>query len=775
MLQRTTTFVTAAVTGLLGIGAGHAEDYEISLSAAGLDLEGVELVALDGAGLVLQTYPVSGAGSPRITAPSASVVSCRSQAIWCPRVPLVSTSDNPTSSSHANRSVVRSIALPAYRRSRFSLPLRLPPGDAIAGERFLVEGWLGDPPDTLQFVEPATWDGRRLVWDGPVGRTSFRVTASGWAPTYLPAVDAVSGANELEPRSLARGASLSVTVYESATGFPVAGVRATAWLAEPAELAGLPATVRQVARAVSDDYGFVQMAGLPPATYTLRFDSEGRPFSMVDSVRLLADAETRLTDVMLREFAEVLVYVAPALHDGDPWEVVLNGLDGQAPERTAFADTTGATTFQGLTTGWYMLDVRDPDGGVLYSEQHEITASGVLSVDLDLITLLGRVRVDGEGTQAEVELSRGAGDRLSFTTDKDGRFSGRIPRPTKDIVQAVVETADGLRRGFVKQPRVRNAVLRLSLDLGGQTVRGLVLDASTFEPLAGIPVYAESLAASATVDGDQEYTFSPFVESQDDGSFAFDGLEEGSYLVGAEPDGFTEAEAIADAWPLKDNIPGDSRHIRLYLEPAEPLELLVRAGTLPLAEAQVLVTARGRSGVPGQGFGRTDPAGRAMLAAPRGGVGPASVVVTAPGLLWSGCVDLPPSGDRTLQLDLPQGPTGTLALRNIGERERGASGATAIVTPHGGILTFAEVTSSSLDQLLSGPVPDVVEVGGLPSGRYATAVLPVSWSYVDACSGQPSLSGPWQVLVPGGRVELDFDFGVEAGGSLATFPPESDQ
>ena len=684
----------------------------------------------------------------------------------------MSTRDNLTSSSHADRSVVRSIALPAYRRSRFSLPLRLPPGDAIADERFLVEGWFGNPPDTLQFVEPASWDGRHLVWDGPVGRTSFRVTASGWAPSYLPAVDAVSGVNELEPTSLARGASLSVTAYESASGFPVAGVRATAWLVEPAELAGEPATIRQVARAVSDDYGFVQMAGLPPATYVLRIDSEGRPPTMVDSVRLLADAETRLTDIILREFAEVLVYVTPALDDGSPWKVVLRGLDGQAPKRTAFGDTTGATTFQGLTTGWYMLDVRNHDGGVLYSEQHEVTASGVLSVDLDLITLLGRVRVDGEGTQAEVELSRGAGDRLSFTTDEDGRFSGRISRPTKDIVQAVVETTDGLRRGFVKQPKVRNEVLRLSLDLGGQTVRGLVLNASTLEPLAGIPVYAESLAESAAVDGDQEYTFSPFAESQDDGSFAFDGLEEGSYLVGAEPDGFTEAEAIAEAWPLKDNVPGDSRHIRLSLEPAEPLELLVRAGTLPLAEAQVLVTARGSSGVPGQGFGRTDPAGRAMLAAPRGGVGPASVVVTAPGLLWSGCVDLPPSGDRTLRLDLPQGPTGTLALRNIGERERGPNGATVIVTPHGGILTFAEVTSSNVDQLLSGPLPDIVEVGGLPSGRYATAVLPVPWSYLDGCSGQPALTGPWQVLVPGGRVELEFDFGVETGGSLAVFPPE---
>ena len=764
---------TVAVAGLLVIGAVHAEEFQIALSGKGLDLEGVELVALDDSGSALWTYAVSEGGALRIAAPGASVVSCRSHAIWCPRVPLPPTAGEATPSTRdAGPSAVRSIALPAFRRSRFSLPLQLPPGDAIAEERFLVEGWLGAPPDTLQFVEPAIWDGRHLVWNGPTGRTTFRVTATGWAPTYLPAVEAVPGVNQLEPWSLVRGASLSVSLYELASGFPVAGARATAFLVAPPESDRVTATVREVARAVSDDYGFVQMAGLPPAVYTLRIDSEGRPRTRVDGIRLATDAETRLTDITLREFAEVLVYVAPAMSDRGPWEITLDSLNDQAPNRTAVGDAAGAATFRDVATGWYMLDVRAPDGGVLYSEQREITASGMLAVDLNLVTLLGRVRVDGEGAEADVELSRGAGDLLSFATDEQGRFSGRVPRPTKDVVQAVVETTDGLRRGFVKRPRIRNDVLRLSLDLGGQTLRGFVLDASTFEPLAGVPVYAESLATSAAFDDEQEYSFSPFTESQNDGSFAFDGLEEGSYVVGAEPDGFAEAEVIATAWPLKDNVPGDTRHIRLHLEPAEPLELLVTVGTLPLADARVSVTARGRSGATGDGFGRTDPAGRAMLAVPRGGAGPASVVVTAPGLLWSGCVSLPPSGDPILRLDLPQAITGTLALRTTSQRESDRTGETVIVTPDGGILTFAEVITDSLNQLVSGPVPDVLEVGGVPSGRYAIAEMPPSWSYVDACSGQLAIAGSWQVLAPGGRVEFEFDLGVEAGGTLAAFPPE---
>lgn len=774
MLQRATKAVAvAAVASLLGTGAVHAEEFQIALSAKGIDLEGVELVALDELGSVLWTYPASEGTPPRVAAPGASVVSCRSQAVWCPQIPLTAAEDDATpSTTHAEPPAVRSVALPAFRLARFSLPLRLPPGDAIADERFLVEGWLGEQPNTLQFVEPATWDGRHLVWNGPVGRTTFRVAATGWAPTYLPAVEAVSGINPLKLWPLVRGASLSVSLYELASGLPVAGARATAFLVAPPESDGVPATVREVARAVSDDYGFVQMAGLPPAVYTLRIDSEGRPHTRVDGIRLAADAETRLTDVTLREFAEVLVAVAPAMSDRGPWDIVLDSLNDQAPNRTMVADPTGAATFRNLATGWYMLDVRAPNGGVLYSEQREITASGMLSVDLDLVTLLGRVRVDGEGTEAEVELSRGAGDLLSFAADEHGRFSGRVPRPTKDFVQAVVETTDGLRRGFVKRPRIRNDVLRLSLDLGGQTLRGFVVDASTLEPLAGVPVYAESLAASAALDDEQEYSFSPFTESQNDGSFAFDGLNEGSYLVGAEPDGFTEAEVIATAWPLKDNVPGDTRHVRLHLEPAEPLELLVTAGVLPLADARVSVTARGRSGATGEGFGRTDSRGRAMLAVPRGGVGPASVVVTAPGLLWSGCVSLPPSGDPTLRLDLPQAGTGTLALRTSSQRVSDQTGETVIVTPDGGILTFAEVITDSLNQLLSGPVPDVLEVGGVPSGRYAVAEMPPSWSYVDACSGQLAITGPWQVLAPGGRVELEFDLGVEAGGALAAFPPE---
>ncbi len=116
-------------------------------------------------------------------------------------------------------------------------------------------------------------------------------------------------------------------------------------------------------------------------------------------------------------------------------------------------------------------------------------------------------------------------------------------------------------------------------------------------------------------------------------------------------------------------------------------------------------------------------------------------------------------------------------MRNTSDHESVPSGETVIVTPHGGILTFGEVMDwlglvGTPGDFLSGPLPEVVEVGAAPAGRYAVAEAPASWSYVDACYGGLATDGAWQVLVPGSRLELDFDFGWETGTSLAHFPSE---
>lgn len=765
-------------------GALPAEEVVVSVAAAQLAPEAAStltLVSVDGDGGVVRELGAPGETSVRAAVQGLEYVSCRSRLIWCPRVRV---SASTASVVEGEAPPTRVVNLAAYPLSDLALPLVLPSGESLGGGTPVVEGWLelasGNATGTLHFLEPAVLDGDFLRWHGPAGRTDYRIAAEGWAPGYLFDRDVGAGVTRLEPLQLVRGSSVALHAVEQSSSLPVAGAAVKAEPYPPPVEVG---TGPVVARAVTNEDGFAQLVGLDGEYYSLIVESEGRPPTRIDGVRLAPDAEMRLADVVLSEFAEVQVFISPPAATTGTWRVALLRLDQAAPRLVAEADSSGLATLHGLPTGSYFLEIQTPDGDVFHSETRRVAGNEAVAIDLDFVEVRGQVRLAGNGVQARVALSRGAGDRVPFVTNEDGEFGGRMPRPTGDVVAAAVETADGLRRMFKVRARVDNDVLSLRFDLGDRTVRGVVLDGSTLQPLPGASVTIESAdEAGGNDDDDLEAFVSLPVVSDEEGRFAFDGLEEGRYRLWAWLDGFTEGKAEVPSSPFEDWVEDDVRTVRLRLEPGDPLDLLLaRAGT-PLPAAMVEVVARSRSGAVGAAFGATDSSGRARVVVPRGGLGPASVVVEAPPhLLWSGCVSLPSPGESVLRLDLMDGPVGTVVLRNVVGDRAGDDAEPLLVTPHGGVLSLSDLISwSSLAggagaDLATGSAIDRIELPGLSAGHYRvveSATLDFG-IYVNACEGAWSASaGEGSVLVPGGQVEFEVDLGFGSDEPVLSLPAD---
>lgn len=841
--------------------AEEAEEIVISVVTGRLAPEAaaaLRVVSVDGDGGVVRELSAPGATSVRVAVEGLEYVSCRSRLIWCPRVGVGASAASVVNGQGggtrrhktpgtAKAPPVRVVHLTAYPLVDLALPLVLPSGESLASGTPTVEGWLETASGTFHFLEPGALDGNLLRWRGPAGRTDYRIAVEGWAPRYLFDRDVEAGAKELEPLRLVRGSSVSLHAVEESSGLPVAGA---AVRAEPYPPLAEDGNGPVAARAVTSENGFAQIVGLDGEYYSLIVESEGRPPTRIDGVRLQPDAETRLAEVLLSEFAEVQVFISPQtagilgcreqseagpaaqvageaaqslgsgqspgsgvgagaedgacersggsgtspgvrfedVASGGRWRIALQRLDQAAEPLIAEADSNGAATLHGLPTGSYLLDLLTPDGDVLHSQQMQVTGDQAAAIDLDFVTVRGQVRLDGNGVQARVALSRGAGDRLPFVTNEDGEFGGHMPRPTGDVVAAAVDTAGGLRRMFMVNARVHDEVLSLRFDLGDRTVRGVVLDGSTLEPLPGAAVSIERADEEDRNDKDDLEAFVSFpLESDQEGRFAFDGLDEGRYRLEAWLDGFTDGKAEVSSSPFEDWVADDVRTVRLLLQPGDPLDLLLTRTGSPLPAATVEVVAQSRSGGVGAGFGETDRSGRTRILVPRGGVGPAAVVVKAPPhLLWSGCVSLGSPDEPLVRLDLMDEPVGTVVLRNTAGDTAGNTAGDfsepVLVTPHGGVLSLNDLIDwSSLAggagaDLAFGRAIDRIELPGLSAGRYRilqSAAFDYG-TYVNACAGALDASASaGSVLVPGGRVEFEVDLGFGADDEPAlSFPAD---
>ena len=718
-----------------------AEEIRVEIVASGglPSTAGVGVVVFDGDSQ--RNYPDS-----RVVELSADdYVTCVGADVWCPSI----KPDDDRSS----------VVLLAFPRASFVATLELPVGESWSGESMLVEGWLHDaerPGGFIRFVEHVEVRRSDLqleaTWNGPRGVLDLRVVADGWMPRYFFDLAVERESMKVGVVPLRRGASVSAFAVDMETGVPVPGVMAS--VRQPGLEHEDSRAKRLRVQAETNDRGFVQLRGIAPGVYDLLLESANRPTTLVRDVELMENQETLLPRVELSGFARFTVNVHPTTDGGRPWRIELT--QAQEPWRRVTAATdNGTAAWTALTQGSYYMSVLGAPGDTVLAEERWIAGDEDLFLTLDLVRVQGRVVMGDEGIRANVDLTTGAGDQRSFATDDEGRFSGRLGRPAKDLIAALVETDSGIRRVLRVKPRFRGGIYEMTLELGTHQVGGQVLEASTWEPIPGASIDLESATA-----GDD---FIPQLGTSDaDGSFALRGLDDGTYEVYAYKEGYTQSEPVqVSSSDLADS--SGMGDVTIFLQAGtETNVLVVSENGDPRRNAFVSVVTLASGGV-GVGSTRTGLDGRGRLVVAHS-VAPASVIVQAPGgVLWSGCATLPDDGAE-LVLRVPSGAGGTLVLVPANGSDEVPEGSEqSLLALGGGLVTIQDLFNWKSEQDLSFPEGDVLTVPRVASGHYGiveTSSLGLA-AYPAACQGAIRPVGSWNLLPAGSRLELPLRFGME--------------
>ncbi len=673
------------------------------------------------------------------------LVTCIGDGVWCPRV------EPPEGRTE--------ILLPAHRRASFRATLELPVGERWADERLQVEIWLprvGRPDAPLRFVEEAVIEdsnsGLKATWVGPAVVQDLRIAPEGWAPRYRFDVDAESGDLSVGVLRLSRGASLSAFAVDLETGAPVASVSASVRLPDVETYE--PRAERLRVRGMTNERGFVQLGKVPPGVYDFVLEAPDRPPAYVRDVEMVEATETWLGEVELANFVRLAVHLDPPTDDGVPWRVELAQTHDPWDETAATADETGVAVWQSTAQGLYRMDVVGAHGDGVFSEERWVGGNDDVFLLLDLVRVSGRVLMDREGVRADVDLTVGAGDRVSFETDTEGRFAGRLPKPAEGKVAALVETETGISRVFQVEPVLRGGVYQVTLELGTHEISGRVLESGSREPIDGasvelsFPADADFLAAPETTDAD--------------GRFAFRGLDEGSYSAYGYMYGYTQSRPVQVIAAEMSDRDGDD--VTIILQAGEPVDVFVTsANGEPQRNAHLSIITLTPEGV-GVGETTTDLAGRGRVVVPRS-VTPVSVILRPPtATLWSGCTVLPDEGTE-LRLRIPAGAGGTLSLRPSGTESEAGTFDEALISLDGGLITLQDMLNWTAElglphQELPAPEGGAFTVPRLASGHYGvaqTGSLGLA-AYPAACQGAVQPVGSWEFLPVGGQLELPFRF-----------------
>ncbi|MCY3931361.1 MAG: carboxypeptidase regulatory-like domain-containing protein [Acidobacteria bacterium] len=723
---------------------GEERHVEIVAGGGLASTAGVRVVVFDG-----ENQPRPFDTSP-VELDAEDYLTCMGADVWCPSIkPKVGQSP---------------VVLPAFNQVSFRATLELPLGESWTGESMLVEGWLHDTENTgdfLRFVEHAEVhdSGSRIevTWNGPAGILDLRVVADGWMPLYLFDLAAGPGTMRIGAVSLRRGASLTAFAVDTETGIPVSGMRAS--VRQPGVEHDDPRAKRLRVQGETNDRGFVQLHGIAPGVYDLLIESADRPTTYVRDVELMENQETFLPRVELAAFTRFAVHVDPATDGGEPWRIEL--MQAHEPWRTATAATDGGTaSWKALAGGSYYMTVLGARGDTVLTEQRWVGGDGDLFLKLDLVPVQGRVVLGREGVRAEVDLSTGANDRKSFETDEEGRFSGRFFRPAKELVAALVETDTGIRRVFQVRPRLRGGVYEMTLELGTHQVTGRVLEVATRSPIDGA-----SIDLGASSGGDD---LLPHLRTSGaDGSFAFRGLDEGTYEVYAYMEGYTQSKPVrvSSADMVDSSGVGD---LTILLQAGTETNVLVTSehGD-PHRNAHVSIVTMTPDGI-GVGSTRTGLDGRGRVVVPHS-VTPASVIVQAPaGALWSGCVNLPDDGTE-LAVRVPSAGGGTLVLLPsdaAGDAPEGSE--QSLLALGGGLVTIQDLFNWMSEQELPFPDGEALTAPRVASGYYGvveTSSLGLA-AYPAACQGAIPPVASWEFLPAGGRLELPLRFRIEDESAL---------
>lgn len=297
--------------------------------------------------------------------------------------------------------------------------------------------------------------------------------------------------------------------------------------------------------------GLFQFTDLPAGTYRLQAELPGWAPLDHGPIEVLSGLETRLREpLLLQRPARLTLCIEPPFPPGhrrveDTWSLQLYSQAGdRRPPVGGSVDGTGCWTHPTLQPGEYTLVVSDL-GHSVWQEMGLEVASGdsQRTVSLDLLEIEGTVEREDEPVRARIEFRKRTTDaegtprerHIRFYTDREGSFVGALPEPGPWDVQVALSSRGSLieldpveiRKGSQDPQR-----LTLRLPEGG--LSGQVMDAAG-EPVRGASVRLRPVSGPGDED-DEDAAASPrgaMTESDVQGHFRFDAVEEGSYHLDA--------------------------------------------------------------------------------------------------------------------------------------------------------------------------------------------------------------------------------------------------
>jgi hypothetical protein len=207
-----------------------------------------------------------------------------------------------------------------------------------------------------------------------------------------------------------------------------------------------------VAEGAFNRRGMVQLAPVPPGTYTMEVSAAGFATTRVDRIEIYPHSESVLRPVLrLDPPVELRLAIDPPREPGGtPWQLVVSRMDDlsfrQVQVVAEVVPATGQVAVPGQSPGHYSVRITDRRGN-RYAER-ELEVHGpfdpVETIVIPLRRIRGKVTVGKEPLAAELRFGgRSGSERVLSKADQEGAFHTILPRAGRWLVD-VQDDASGI-------------------------------------------------------------------------------------------------------------------------------------------------------------------------------------------------------------------------------------------------------------------------------------------------------------------------------------------
>ena len=444
---------------------------------------------------------------------------------------VTATSRNCWAPSLNVRRDAKAVAVPLWPQTTLTGKLVIPKGAEVPSSVALqIESPPQQPTGGVpqsQLTCPVSKNTFRCA--GPSATLDVRISAIGFAPRYLWAVDQPN----LGDIVLARGGSISGTVRFDGDGPPLTEVAlelkvttppimSEGWSHEEKRIASQSATARPNAR------GFFQFAQVEAGQYSVIARHEGWSRARHAGIEVKEGEESALAQPLLIEpLAEVDVVIQPPLDPyGKPWQVELMEMVPLSTMSTPIVETeasmTGLWSAAGIESGYHKISVKDHRGSHFTYQVVDVSPRmPPVTITMSNVLVRGTLRIGDKPARARFEFRNGRGTNVAMRSDAEGRFSGALPTDGRWEIDVVRGRAPTFHRRRV-EVRAENGVAEIDLRLPDTRLAGKVVSTK------GEPVTAFVRLWSAERD------FLGSTSTDEHGVFEVIGIEPGTIYLEAE-------------------------------------------------------------------------------------------------------------------------------------------------------------------------------------------------------------------------------------------------